>query len=235
MRLLTKSEIATAKATDRSREVAEGIKLAKRVDGLREIQAQEQAALEKFRRESIATIHDEINAATQKRDTLKIEVDVLEVRKKEALRPLADAWEKIGTINKGLELERKELDGREEIVSFAEEQVTRTLRHADGQLHRANAKREQADKLVFEADNNRQKTEESLENARKLETSALQLRNAVTKELRERDTSMAAKERGVLLKEEWAVKEKEKIRIEWVKIGDQRKTLDRAFTRLKRK
>lgn len=60
MKLLAKSDIQKAKSIERQQLVNEGLKLAKRVDDLRDVVAQEEAALEKFRRERLKQIHKEI-------------------------------------------------------------------------------------------------------------------------------------------------------------------------------
>lgn len=89
MKLLSKSEVDRAKAIERQAEIAEGMKLAKRVDGLRETAAQEEASLLKFRNETLSAIVEDIRIAEQKRDTLKKEVKELEERRALALQPIA--------------------------------------------------------------------------------------------------------------------------------------------------
>ena len=48
MRLMKKSDITKANAQAKKREIDEGVKLAKRIDGLRETLADEEQSLEKF-------------------------------------------------------------------------------------------------------------------------------------------------------------------------------------------
>lgn len=61
MRLLAKSDINRKKSIERQQLIDEGLKLAKRVDDLREVVSQEEQALERFRRESIKEIHKQIS------------------------------------------------------------------------------------------------------------------------------------------------------------------------------
>lgn len=112
MRLLKKKEIDKLKAADRKREIDEGVKLARRVDGLRETSAKEEASLEQYRTATLASIGAEIIEATNKRDTLSKEVKEYEERKTVALVPLTAQW--------------KELE--EEKATLAEEQASWTKR-----------------------------------------------------------------------------------------------------------
>lgn len=88
IKLLNKSDIDTGKAKDRQAEIAEGLKLAKRVDALREVAVEEEASLEKFRHGTLAEIARETEEATIARDIMLAEVKVLEGRKATALVPL---------------------------------------------------------------------------------------------------------------------------------------------------
>lgn len=92
LRLLPKEEIQKKKADEKFREIQEGLKLAKRVDSLREIQSQEEASLAEFRKKTLESIHEETTAKAKERDSLISEVETLEKRKEEALQPLEDEW-----------------------------------------------------------------------------------------------------------------------------------------------
>ncbi len=59
VKLLSKREIDVAKARDRQREIAEGTKLAQRVDGLRELAADEEKSLNDFRIKTLTAINEE--------------------------------------------------------------------------------------------------------------------------------------------------------------------------------
>lgn len=111
IKLLKKSEIDQAKARDRQLEINEGLKLAKKVDTLREVVAQEEESLKKFRIKTISAINDEIIIAAKKRDDLNKENSDLEEKnillkteRKKLEEPvdLTEAWESV--------------KGREEII-----------------------------------------------------------------------------------------------------------------------
>lgn len=161
MKLLSKSEVNKAKSIDRQREVDEGLKLAKRVDALREVAAQEDASLQKFRRETLARISTEILFETTKRDTLKQEVSDLEERKRVALVPLTEAWEDVEEEREILTGLRDLLDAREarlrlneadaeeraKEVARAEQVVSYTQADATDRLEKAAILKDDADNL----------------------------------------------------------------------------------------
>jgi chromosome segregation ATPase len=63
MKLLDKKKIVEIKAKERQTEINEGIKLAKRIDSLREIQAEEEKSLAVFRNATLKKINDDIKEA----------------------------------------------------------------------------------------------------------------------------------------------------------------------------
>lgn len=85
IRLLQKSEIAKAKAQDRQQELIEGKKLASKVDTLRELRAEEEASLDKFRIETLKTIQIELDYKFSEKKQLE---DQIKERKEELDRVL---------------------------------------------------------------------------------------------------------------------------------------------------
>lgn len=97
LKLLKKSEIEKTKVTERQREIEEGMKLAKRVDTLRETASEEEAALHKFRGETLGVIQSEIDAKVLERDTLERENAVMREERIRLSAPidLTKEWEQV--------------------------------------------------------------------------------------------------------------------------------------------
>lgn len=87
MKLLSKSQVNTAKAADRKQAIDEGLKLAKKVDNLREIAVAEEESLSKYRVKTLEALSSEITAKAYERDLLKVEVADLELKRSDALEP----------------------------------------------------------------------------------------------------------------------------------------------------
>lgn len=70
VRLLSKRDIDEAKQKDRAREAAEGLKLTRRVDGLRELAVETEANYEKYRSETLEEIGKQIDSKQKEMEFL---------------------------------------------------------------------------------------------------------------------------------------------------------------------
>ena len=84
VKLLEKSKVAELKARDQAREVKEGLKIASRIDSLRELWSSEEQKYEAWKTKSISEVNKEILDVISKKEKLESEVRQLEL-KKEAL------------------------------------------------------------------------------------------------------------------------------------------------------
>lgn len=90
MRLLPKSEADRLRKEEERQRATEGMRIAERVDTLREIAVTEEQALEQYRISSLGSIQEEIEKSRAERDSLSSEVSILEKRRKILLEPLLD-------------------------------------------------------------------------------------------------------------------------------------------------
>ncbi len=139
MKLLNKSDVNNLKAVETKRSIDEGLRIAKRVDVLREVRADEEASLNEFRIRTLEQINQEINEEVSKRDALKEEVKLLETKRRETLEPLIEREEEIEEVearlqdfSKSLEVRAAELSSKEnaltnrENVLLPREEILRT-------------------------------------------------------------------------------------------------------------
>ena len=92
--LLSKREIDTAKAKDRSREIAEGLKLTRKVDGLRELQAEAEVTYEKFLSSTLQEVQRQIDAKITERDNLLSVINTKKAEWERLLQPLDKNWKR---------------------------------------------------------------------------------------------------------------------------------------------
>ncbi len=85
MKLLDKKTLATEKSLEKKKDIDEGIKLARKIDDLRQKRLQEESGLSKFRDEASKTIQSEIDLLILKRNSLELEVSGLNSYKDTAL------------------------------------------------------------------------------------------------------------------------------------------------------
>ena len=165
MKLLPKSVVDASKAKELKRDIDEGLKLARRIDSLREIQAAEEKALTDFRRKTLSAFNADITTANQELDIVKRELKEAKEATAEARKPLDEEREKLNQLRTTLELEKGELGKRSENIAnlekltledskFAEDNVAASklaLEQARDTFRDASLKNEQANKIVEEA------------------------------------------------------------------------------------
>lgn len=231
MRLLTKQEIDKAKAAEQKREIDEGLKLARRVDNLREVAAQEDASLTQFRKKRVAEINAEITGLETKKGNLISEISQLERARKELMKPLEDQWEEIHEAQAQLVKDRDELVVRETMVTALEQGVKKTVAEAADSLARAVTREERSAGLLLDANQAEKEAKTALKSAREIEDKALSLKKDFDKELAERDMAMAAKERGLEMRESNLRDDEARLVKEWELLEDRKKTFERTITR----
>lgn len=229
MKLLSKSEVAKAQADAKKREIDEGLKLARKVDNLREIKAQEEASLEKFRKDTVSKINEEITALTSQRDTLTSEVAQLKKERKKLMEPLDGEWEKIHEAKLDLSNRENLITSKEETISKQESITRSNLKESKDTLERSILKDERAADLLKSADDANKEATKALKNAKDVEAKALSSKEEVEKELAERDMAMAAKERGLEMRDANLKTKEADLEKEWALLEDRKAMVERRI------
>ncbi len=235
MRLLSKSEIDKAKASEQKRTIDEGLKLARRVDNLREVASEEEASLAKFRKEQTAKINTELTSLYNSKETILGEISQLKRERRELMKPLDAELAKIYKENSQLDKKRDEIKSRESIVSQAEKATKDAIKQAANQLSRVVTKDKRASDLLVEASEKSEKAIAILKNAREVEAKALDLKKQVEQELAERDMTMAAKERGFEMRENVLAENEAELAKGWVLLEDRRNMVEQRIKKQKQK
>jgi len=233
MKLLRKSEITSLKERDRVREIAEGQKIARKVDELRELQSTTEKKLNDFRDSSLRTIGEEIKTLGAQRDTLAAEVSSLQ-KKLDSMLP------NLGTT-------REELDKKEDELKNLEQFLAKQKEHLDIQeLDIIEVKKELSDTLAKEK-TTKQATWVALVKAEEAKADALnefvKAKNAFEKVEQEkslaeadiafRQEQLSAKEEELNEKESILNKERKELEREKVKLADRQKMVERTLERLR--
>lgn len=208
IKLLAKSAISKLQAADKQREVDEGLKLARRVDTLREVVSQEDASLQKFRSETLSAIQAEITDHTTKRDALKNEVVGLETRRAAALEPLASQIQEIKDNKTRLSFYEDELDEKSKVLyaregdsdererEIAEREKQTTYAHIDAQ-----ERLQKADTLKNEAERTNSIANQTLVDAQIKASSLLADAEQRKEWVTQRETAVSVKEEELRTKE----------------------------------
>lgn len=217
IRLLKKDEIAKARSVDRAAEIAEGLKISHRVDSLRELMANEESALAKFRNESISAITKEINELIQKKDRAYEELAALEGQ----------------DLRKILEKKEKELSERKQKLDLLEIDIALTLKENKDSLERQRSHEEEARRIHRRTLDKDSESDQLYEKAQTLQRKALAQKEEAEHMLAIAEETAQAKRKEIEEQEENNRKIAQELEGERIRLADQRSTLERALERLR--
>lgn len=232
LRLLSKDEVAKQKGNDRSREVAEGLKLTRRVDGLRELTATEEKLFEDFRTQTLAHINKEITEATEKRDKIIAQTAHLDADLKKELSKTDR--QRLDGQKEALVAKEKSLIERKQSLDLQEIDIALTIKEQRESQERQASHEVEAKRLHGESSKANSEAEQKLESARAIERNTNAYKLEVEADLARKDALIRVKNQQVedLKKENLNIKrenDSEKLRL-----ADERKTLERALERIRK-
>lgn len=232
LRLLKKSEVATAKSLEKKREIDEGLKIARRVDSLREVHANEETSLESFRVKTITAIHLEIVEKTKVRDELSVAVNVLEERKRIALIPMEAELAQIELDKKTIAEEKVALINKQ--VQVHERELAAIKNEKDSADMVEDLKRERAQVDAFKADTITLRNEaQDIRNKAQQERETSDAENKrLSAQLDERGLAITKREKEVAKQVEQHAKDSTKLAEDRLKLNDRIATHERNIKRL---
>ena len=234
MRLLSRDEITKAKANDRQKEIAEGLKLTQKVDSLRELMAKEEEKMEKFRRETLIGIKKEIGELNERKKEIESDVKELENIKKRGTKEIDNEKKSIKILQSELEDKLEKTLKKEQELKIKEKNIDVLFKQSSDEIKRVQTH-------TREAQNERIALKAKLEAVQNLQQSLVQSGEIFDEEKKVFEISM--KQRDLVIQERESLcskKEKElsdlsrELAIQKIQVEDQRKTLERAFARLKK-
>jgi ATP:corrinoid adenosyltransferase len=234
IKLLSKQEINQRKAIERKVEIDEGAKLARRIDSLREIVANEEASLASFRSKTIASINADIQKVTTERDNLLQEVTILrselergDLDLKIREQRLAEAQTELVEKEKTLQLQTEAL-----------KKLTKSVREEEKKTKTYNQRFQYVFNVLAEMnksiETNYLQSEEIVKQIQSKLDKVNTLIEETTKELRDKDIDIASRERDITIKEERIKRTTKELREKEIQLRDREFTLEREFKRLKK-
>lgn len=234
MRLLSKNEIVVGKAAEKRMEIDEGLKLARKVDALRETALKEEASLNKFRDGSVSNVKEEIALLIDKKAKLEDEIKRLLAERVELLKPLDREWDKLNAKIKEVEdtktmLAKKqaELDHESTLRWQLSNKIALEKERVDDERSRSKEILKDADRAKTEAEGILREVKLGAEAFDKYVSTA----NA---QLVTRETNIAARERDASNKEEFLRKKEVDLAQLERSLKDRYDTLQRTINRTKK-
>lgn len=232
IKLLSKSEIATGKAKERRQSIDEGVKLANRVDNLRKVAADEESALEKFRKESMKAIQAEIKTKTKERDDLLSEVAKLEAKKEQALKPLTKQLKAIADGEENLNLREEAIVTRETDIKTREKVLDKRQKDQNTLEKRIEQTRLKANEELQIAEQKNIDATSALKDATAMFDALSTQSTTREKNVALREEMMESREKSMLEKEKAINKQRQENIDQQTRLADREATLLRNLNRI---
>lgn len=123
IRLLDKKELAQQRSNERKLEIEEGVKLARKVDALRETVAVEEVKLSKFKTETTSQVKAEIDALIIEKGLIETEVTLLRKERIDLQKPLDAEWEKLRAKEKIVQNLSEIIEGKLDLIDQLEQKL----------------------------------------------------------------------------------------------------------------
>lgn len=234
IKLLSKQEVSQRQAEQQRAIINEGVKLAKRVDALREISANEELSLAKFRDTTLREIKKQTDIAQNERDMLIGEVSELRKELSEGTARLDERENHLNDIATKLSEQQKQLHiGNTALIS-----LTQSIKTQEKEVKTVAQKLKNVwDVLVEYGKTIGERYAESIELLKQAQQKAdtiQRLASSLEEELKVRDIAVASRERDVTIKEERILRTFKEQRERELQLRDREFTLEREFKRLKK-
>lgn len=227
MKLRPKSVVNTLVAEEKRKQISEGLKIAKKVDALREVSAEEEASFQQRREQMVATIKADIAPLASEKQSLIEELPILREEKRKLLEPvdLTEAWSKVRQQEKELDLLKdnlvvRESKARQHEIDLADYGSELTLR-------------ERQIKLKEETSNNHLlESEQKISDARKLTDDVEKYKIDTAKEIEQRYLMLQSKEKDYEVNARELSIFKEKLDTKQIELLEKERQINSRYTTL---
>jgi hypothetical protein len=232
MKLLAKSEVAKSQAVQKRQQQDEGMKLAERVDSLRELQTKEEQSLSKFRDKSLSEITREISQAAAERDGILSEVRRLRSEKQIGMEDVA--WAKFDVDNFAASVKEREKVVEEKAIELAkqEKSLAISLKKALTDQKTTEVRLQEAETLQVSAFEDAKESKLALMVAKNMQEQAVLAEERAKEALDAREHILARNEANLAKKEAQNAEDRAQIERDKVKIRDRYAMLERDKKRL---
>lgn len=232
MKLANPRTIQTNINEERRVDIDNGIKLARKVDTLRETIQKEEQKLELFKTSTVKIVQEEIDLKIKEKEKLEKDIISLDEKRKDLLKPLDEEWDKVNEEKKLVEsIKSIALSEKKKSDELLFESNTR-LSEVQKEEQRVSNLKEQAKLELEKANNMSSEAQNCLIEAKKEES---RITSHVKKEMAKiakKEAVLTATVLDIELREK-KVKEDEKFnQEEKIRNADMRSTLERALARL---
>lgn len=234
MKLLKKSIIQSDLAFQRKQQIDEGILIAQKVDALRQTLASLESQHKRFVEGTKRELEKEIQSLVLDIQNFKVEILSLKEKREKLLEPLTVEWKLVR--DKALENQNisDALDSKMFKIVEKEQKVIAQGIKAKEVLARINSRERELLKIYERAADNEKDTEVALKEAESIRAKATKHFEDTNVNLLNRESVVAISEREIEIERKQIESDKSELVKARIQLADQRKTLERAFNRLKK-
>jgi hypothetical protein len=233
IRLLSKSEIANAKVRERAQEIAEGIKISKKVDTLRELMASEEETLEKFRVDAILKINDEISELTVKKDNILSEIQLLRSEKEKGMKQIEKDILSVTSLRNALDIRERSLDIRAQELDKIIQEYDALVKISKDEWERAKTHSQETERLHLLSDKDRKEAKEILSKAIETKEDALIFKKSLELSLSDWGNKLTVQEEELITMKKVNAQKAKELADYAIQLKDREKTLERELQRQK--
>lgn len=202
MQLMPKRMVAATLATQRKEEIDRGVKLAEKVDAVRDTLAQEEKRLSEFRALSIAQVQVEIDSKLREKNAVEREILVRREELKKLREPLDAEWATVQGIQETVKWQKQELYEKQSALDYGLRLNIQRERMNNDETTRINTLKAATEHDLAMAKEARDDAVRDLMNARSQASK-------IVADAKEREEAVEIREESVEIKDEW-IKQQEK-------------------------
>lgn len=233
VKLLPKSQLQALKEKERSIEVREGVKLATRIDGLRQLQANTEQQLETYRVATLTQIGEEISVLNSEKERISAELKLLKEEYEVLMPEIPLKRAELSQFEKKLMSWDKRLEKREGKADLLEIDIAEAMKNAENLFIRHQDNERISRNVLIQANKKREEAESTLVVARNIQERAYKDKDEIETLLSLREISIKSREKELSNKEISIMKQKREIDRKEVKVEDMRQTLERSLDRIR--
>ena len=232
-KLLPKSEISAQKAKQTARDIQEGVKVATRIDGLRELWGKTEQDFEAYKTATLSRINEEITALDVKKEELAGKLHTLRVEYDALLPEILLKRSELAKFEKNLALWEKKLEKREEVIVFLEIDVAEARRKAEDSKTRNEDSERISANILAQTNVRKEEADNFLQTARSIHENAMKEKEEAEKYFDMRELGIKTREDAILKQQLENTKIAKENAIEKVRIADQWAQLQRTAEKLR--
>lgn len=233
MKLHSPRTIQTNLNDERKQDIDNGLKLARKVDALREDLSKEEQKRDLFINANTTELQKRLGELSSTIAIKEKEVEVLEDKKRELMKPLTLEWDKLKEQQKELEEKEIDLNNLKSTLTLLQGELDRRSKELSIDESRHEELKKEINIQVEKVSNASLEAQNTLIQAREEEKRILSIARIKEGNVVKKEKELSLRESAIVSRESQLSKEEKEIINEKIRLADMRRTLERAISKYK--